>query len=123
MKKLFVTLSLIAAFTANAQQRDREPAKTEQTTKQRENTTHKKNTSAAQHHQNRQQDDAYLDDFDGIQLTSVQKKKIKALHQRRYEKYPKMKNTKKGLSEKQYKTQVKKVLTKQQLQQYNRKHQ
>lgn len=111
MKKLLFALSLIAAFTLNAQTtQHKEPHQA--STKKEVKTTSKKQAQNGK--VKKISDDSYLDDYKDLNLTQAQKNKIKALHKRRIEKYPKMKNSKQGLNEKQYQQEVYKVLTKDQ---------
>jgi len=106
MKKLLFTLSLLVALTAQAQQQKNKD----------EHKTEPKEEQAIK------QSDDDLKDFKNLKLTDAQKKKIKNLDKRRYTKYPKMKNQKNALSDTQYKKEVQKVLTKEQLEQYKKDH-
>lgn len=117
MKKLFLSLSLVAAFMMNAQhtqEKKQEKPKQEQTQKTPAKKSTKKTTAQ------KSSSDDYLDEYKNLNLTTAQKNKIKALHQRRISKNSKMKNSKNGLTESQYKARVKKILTKQQQQKYEK---
>ena len=116
MKKLFLALSLVSLFSLNVEAQEKYPQK-HQSEQQYEKG--KPQNSVSQKDKNQ---DNYWNDFKGMQLTNSQKNKISELHQRRISKFPKMKGHKKGLSEVQYKQQVKKVLNSNQRVQFDKIH-
>ena len=109
MKKLFLALSLVSLFFLNVEAQEKYPQK-HQSEQQYEKGTPQNSVSQKDKNQ-----DNYWNDFKGIQLTNSQKNKISELDQRKISKFPKIKGHKKGLSEAQYKQQVKKVLNSNQM--------
>ena len=116
MKKLFLALSLISLFSLNVEAQEKHPQKHQS---ERQYEKGKPQNSVSREDKNQ---DNYWNDFKGMQLTNSQKNKISELHQRRISKFPKMKGQKKGLSETQYKQQVRKVLNSNQRVQFDKIH-
>ncbi len=113
MKKVFTILTIMIALGFNAQISSKKEHQ-ESVRKETQNSTPSQKGKS----QNIKNNDDVLADYQQLSLSDAQKKKIKNLHYRRTEKYPKMKNTKKGLSERQYQQEVEKVLTKEQKQKF-----
>ena len=116
MKKLFLALSLVSLFSLNVEAQEKYPQKHQS---ERQYEKGKPQNSVSREDKNQ---DNYWNDFKGMKLTNSQKNKISELHQRRISKFPKMKGHKKGLSEVQYKQQVKKVLNSNQRVQFDKIH-
>ncbi|MFT3919763.1 hypothetical protein [Cloacibacterium sp.] len=112
MKKLFLALSLVSLFSLNVEAQEKYPQKHQSEQQYEKNSVSQKDKN----------EDNYWNDFKGMQLTNSQKNKISELHQRRISKFPKMKSQKKGLSETQYKQQVRKVLNSNQRVQFDKIH-
>lgn len=116
MKKLLVVLGFVSAVALNAQKYD------DQRTEPQHSEVKKNKVSPASQTKIKGKEDDYLKDFQKLNLSDKQKARIKALHNRRMEKNPKMKNSKQGLNEKQYQQEVEKVFTKKQLQEFRKPH-